>query len=229
MKASFGFLSHGLEEYHLCVMAGKESKDSARKPNKEKWVTTNKVHTMCIIAVFTALMCVLSPISIPLEPIAITLATLMVYLIGAVFSWKIAAPIVLLYLLLGMAGMPIFSKFQGGFQVLAGPTGGFLIGYLPCVLIVSLLVGKWKRKIWVYPLAMVAGTLALYAFGTGWFLIYSQGSYDFAKAMLLCVVPFLPGDALKIALATFAGYRLRKFVDAQLGNPWKEIEKTIRN
>ncbi len=204
-------------------MAEKET-----KPSKEKWITTSKVHVMCIIAVFTALMCVLSPISIPLEPVSITLATLMVYLLGAVFSWKVSLPIVLMYLLLGMAGMPIFSKFQGGFQVLAGPTGGFLIGYLPCVLIVSLLVSKWKRKIWIYPLAMVLGTIVLYSFGVGWFLIYSQGSYDFGKAMLLCVVPFLPGDALKIALATFAGFRLRKFVDSQLGCPWEKIEKKIR-
>ena len=184
---------------------------------------------ICIIAVFTALMCVLSPISIPIEPVAITLATLVVYLMGAVFSWKIALPIVLLYLLLGMAGMPIFSKFQGGIQVIAGPTGGFLIGYLPCVLLESLLIGKWKKRIWVYPLAMIAGTIVLYAFGVGWFLIYGNSSYDFGKAMLLCVVPFLPGDAIKIALATFAGFRLRKFVDSQFGSPWEENEKNIRN
>ena len=197
-------------------------KDTKKESGRARLSSTNKIHLMCIIGIFTALMCVLSPISIPLEPVAITLATLVLYLLGAVFSWKIATPIVLLYLLLGMAGMPIFSKFQGGIQVLAGPTGGFLIGYIPCVLLESLLIGKWKKKIWVYPLAMLAGTVLLYAFGTGWFLIYGSGNYGFAKAMMLCVVPFLPGDAIKIALATFSGYRLRKFVDSQLGNPWGE-------
>ncbi len=200
---------------------GKEDKTGLKTSKKQsRFGDVNTVHAMCIVAIFTALMCVLSPISIPLEPVSITLATLVVYLLGAVFSWKIALPIVILYLLLGMAGMPIFSKFQGGFQVLAGPTGGFLIGYIPCVLLESLLVSKWKKKVWVYPVAMLAGTVLLYALGTGWFLIYGNGNYDFAKAMLLCVVPFLPGDAIKIALATFSGYRLRRFVDSQIGLPW---------
>ncbi len=211
-----------LEEYHFAAMDEKEMEKTVGKRNKKNTLATNKIHVMCIIAIFTALMCVLSPISIPIEPVAITLATFVVYLLGAVFSWKISAPIVLLYLLLGMAGMPIFSKFQGGFQVLAGPTGGFLVGYIPCVLLEALIIGKWKRKIWVYPVAMIVGTVVLYAFGTGWFLIYGKGNYDFAKAMMLCVVPFLPGDALKIALATLAGFRLRKFIDSQMGFLWEE-------
>ena len=211
-----------LREYHFAAMAEKETEKKTSKRDKNSSLPTNKIHAMCIIAIFTALMCVLSPISIPIEPVAITLATFVVYLLGAVFSWKISVPIVLLYLLLGMAGMPIFSKFQGGFQVLAGPTGGFLIGYIPCVLIETLLIGKWKKRIWIYPIAMVAGTIVLYAFGMGWFLIYGKGNYDFAKAMMLCVVPFLPGDALKIALATLTGFRLRKFIDSQLGIPWEK-------
>lgn len=212
----------GFGEYYFAAMTEKETNKKENKQGKNGPLSANKIHAMCIIGIFTALMCVLSPISIPIEPVAITLATFVVYLLGAVFSWKISVPIVLLYLLLGMAGMPIFSKFQGGFQVLAGPTGGFLIGYIPCVLIETLLIGKWKRKIWVYPLAMLAGTIVLYAFGTGWFLIYGNGNYDFAKAMMLCVVPFLPGDALKIALATIMGFRLRKFIDSQMGQPWEE-------
>lgn len=203
-------------------MVKKETEKTADKHKKKDSLSANKIHLMCIIAIFTALMCVLSPISIPIEPVAITLATFVVYLLGAVFSWKISLPIVLLYLLLGMAGMPIFSKFQGGLQVLAGPTGGFLIGYIPCALIEALIVGRGKKKIWVYPVAMIVGTIVLYAFGTGWFLIYGKGNYGFGKAMMLCVVPFLPGDALKIALATLAGFRLRKFIDAQMGQPWSE-------
>lgn len=192
----------------------KENKPAEKAKNSRRF-GDSAVQKMCIIAMFVALMCVLAPISIPIEPVAITLATLALYLIGAVFSWKIALPIIALYLLLGLAGMPIFSKFQGGPQVLLGPTGGFLIGYLPCVLIESLLISRFKKKVWIYPLAMVLGTVVLYAFGTGWFLIYGKGNYDFAKALTLCVVPFLPGDAVKIVVATLTGYRLRKFVDRQ--------------
>ncbi len=192
----------------------KENKPSEKAKASRRFGDTT-VQKMCIVAIFLALMCVLAPISIPIEPVAITLATLALYLIGAVFSWKISLPIVALYLLLGLAGMPIFSKFQGGPQVLLGPTGGFLIGYLPCVLIESLFISAFKKKIWAYPLAMILGTIVLYAFGTGWFLIYGKGNYDFAKALMLCVVPFLPGDAIKIVIATLTGFRLRKFVDRQ--------------
>jgi biotin transport system substrate-specific component len=215
------FISAGLlAAYHFCAMGKKENERKGEKSKNAKMPRVNKIHAMCIIAVFTALMCVLSPLSIPLEPVSITLATLVVYLIGAVFSWKISLPIILIYLLLGMVGMPVFSKFQGGIQVLVGPTGGFLIGYIPCLLFESLLLGKTKKRLWAYPLAMLGGTIFLYACGLAWFLIYGKGNYDFAKAMMVCVVPFLPGDAIKIALASFAGYRLRKFVDGEFGNPW---------
>ena len=199
---------------------GKDPREAEK--TKRKGFEPSRIRSLCIIGIFLALMCVLSPISIPLEPVSITLATLMIYLLGAVFPWKISLPIVLLYLLLGIAGMPIFSNFQGGVQVLAGPTGGFLIGYLPCVLSESLLLRKWKEKRWIYPLAMLFGTVFLYAFGAGWFLIYGKGDYDFSKAMMLCVIPFLPGDALKIAVASFAGFRLRRFVDSEMGRPWEK-------
>lgn len=185
-------------------------------PKKTRRFGDTAVQKICLISIFTALMCVLAPISIPIEPVAITLATLALYLIGAVFPCKISCPIVLVYLLLGLVGMPIFSKFQGGPQVLFGPTGGYLIGYIPCVIIESLLIGRFKNKVWMYPIAMVLGTIVLYAFGTGWFLIYGNGKYDFLKALMLCVVPFLLGDALKIAAATLMGYRLRKFVSKQM-------------
>lgn len=201
-------------------MGKKENEEKRAESENSKSPRINRIHAMCIIAVFVALMCVLSPLSIPLEPISITLATLVVYLIGAVFSWKISLPIILIYLLLGMAGMPVFSKFQGGIQVLAGPTGGFLIGYVPCLLFESLLLGKTKKRLWTYPLAMLGGTFLLYACGVAWFLIYGKGNYGFAQAMMVCVVPFLLGDAIKIMLASFAGYRLRKFVDGEFGNPW---------
>ena len=193
-----------------------EIKDKPGESTKKtKRFGDTAVQKICIISIFTALMCVLSPISIPIEPVAITLATLALYIIGAIFPAKISCPIILVYLLLGLIGMPIFSKFQGGPQVLFGPTGGYLIGYIPCVLIESLLIGKFKNKIWMYPIAMVLGTIVLYAFGTGWFLIYGNGKYDLAKALMLCVVPFLLGDSIKIAAATLMGFRLRKFISRQ--------------
>lgn len=180
--------------------------ENETKKSKKEVLRNPVVKSICLVGVFTALMCVLSPLSIPLDPVSITLATLVIYIIGATFDYKIAVLPVVLYLLLGMAGLPVFSKFQGGIQVLFGPTGGYLFGYIPCVFIISLLISKFPNKKWLYPIAMIIGTIVLYAFGTLWFVLYLK--YDIYKALLVCVVPFLPGDTFKIAVACLIGIRL---------------------
>lgn len=180
--------------------------ENETKKSKKEVLRNPIVKSICLVGVFTALMCVLSPLSIPLDPVSITLATLVIYIIGATFDYKIAVLPVVLYLLLGMAGLPVFSKFQGGIQVLFGPTGGYLFGYIPCVFLISLLISKFPNKKWLYPIAMIIGTVVLYAFGTLWFVLYLK--YDIYKALLVCVVPFLPGDTFKIAAACLIGIRL---------------------
>ena len=180
--------------------------ENETKKSKKEILRNPIVKSICLVGVFTALMCVLSPLSIPLDPVSITLATLVIYIIGATFDYKIAVLPVVLYLLLGMAGLPVFSKFQGGIQVLFGPTGGYLFGYIPCVFLISLLISKFPNKKWLYPIAMIIGTIVLYAFGTLWFVLYLK--YDIYKALLVCVVPFLPGDTFKIAVACLIGIRL---------------------
>ena len=89
--------------------------------------------------------------------------------------------------------------FQGGFQKLIGVTGGYIIGYIPCVLIIGLLL-KLSGKKFMLPLAMVAGTVVLYLFGTVWFLVLTGKALKYALAV--CVVPFLAGDCIKIAAVT---------------------------
>ena len=180
--------------------------ENETKKSKKEALRNPIVKSICLVGVFTALMCVLSPLSIPLDPVSITLSTLVIYIIGATFDYKIAVLPVVLYLLLGMAGLPVFSKFQGGIQVLFGPTGGYLFGYIPCVFLISLLISKFPNKKWLYPIAMIIGTIVLYAFGTLWFVLYLK--YDIYKALLVCVVPFLPGDTFKIAVACLIGIRL---------------------
>lgn len=192
------------------LMDLKNDKFKARAEKKENW-QNSIIRNICITGVFAGLMCVLSPISIPVGAIPITLATLVLYLIGAIFNWKIASIIVLVYLLLGTMGLPVFSSFQGGFQVILGPTGGYLVGYLPCVLIESLLLSLWPNKKWLFPISMVLGTIVLYAIGTIWFMFYSNT--DFIKAIMGCVIPFLAGDAIKIAIATILGIRLRPILE----------------
>ena len=168
---------------------------------------------MVYAAVFAAVLCVISPFVIPIGPIPLSLATFAVYLAAAALDWKYAALAVLLYVLIGLAGVPVFSNFSGGFQKLVGPTGGFLIGYILCAVTTGLLLKKREQKRWLYPVAMVAGTVVLYLFGTVWFMILMQATLS--KALLLCVIPFLPGDAFKIILASVIAPQLRKVLKLQ--------------
>jgi biotin transport system substrate-specific component len=175
--------------------------------------TSMKLRPMVYAAVFAAVLCVISPFVIPIGPIPLSLATFAVYLAAAALDWKYAALAVLLYVLIGLAGVPVFSNFSGGFQKLVGPTGGFLIGYILCAVTTGLILKKREQKRWLYPVAMIAGTVVLYLFGTVWFMILMQATLS--KALLLCVIPFLPGDAFKIILASVIAPQLRKVLKLQ--------------
>ncbi len=179
-------------------------KEESVIPSKPRFFSVRRI---CTMGISLALMCVLSPLSIPLEPVPITLATLVLYLLGSILDPLSATLTIFLYLLLGAAGLPVFSKYQAGFSTILGPTGGFLLGYLPCVFLESLLLYKRANHKWIYPIAMLLGTIVLYAFGTTWLIL--SANYEIGKAMAIAVLPFLPGDAIKITLASLLGVRLR--------------------
>ena len=168
---------------------------------------------MVTIAVMAALLCVAGPLSIAVGPIPLSLATFAVYLAGAVLGAKRGAIAVAIYLLIGLVGVPVFSAFSGGLQKLIGVTGGYLVGYLPCALITGLAVRRDQaevRPVYKLPLFMVIGTAVLYAVGTAWFMIQTKN--NLGSALMLCVVPFLAGDAIKIAAATLLAVPVRRAV-----------------
>lgn len=173
-----------------------------------------KLRDLCYIAIATALMCALSPVSVPIGIVPISLATFVVYLIGCLYKPLHATISVLLYILLGILGLPVFSKFQGGFSVILGPTGGFILGYLPAVFLQSLIVTSKKEKKAAYILSILLSTLIIYAFGLVWFLIVTNGKYTFHQAMISCVYPFLVGDAVKLVISVQISYKLRPTVDS---------------
>ena len=154
---------------------------------------------MTLIAVMAALICVAGPLTIPVGPIPLSLATFAVYLAGAILGKKQGTIAAGLYLVIGIIGVPVFSGFSGGFQKLAGVTGGYLAGYLPCAFLAGLGAEKAEKegRKWLLPGMMTAGTAVLYAVGTAWFMIQTKNSLG--AALGLCVLPFLPGDAVKIA------------------------------
>ena len=173
-----------------------------------------KTQDITLIAVMTAFLCVAGPLTIPVGPIPLSLATFAVYLAGAVLGWKRGTAAVALYLLIGITGVPVFSGFSGGFQKLAGVTGGYLAGYLFCAAVTGLGTGTpaHPRK-YSAPLSavrMVIGTVILYAFGTAWFML--QTGRALGAALGLCVLPFLPGDTVKIIASSLISPPVRKAI-----------------
>ena len=171
-----------------------------------------KVRDMTLTGVMAALICIAGPLTIPAGPVPLSLATFAIYLAAAVLGKKRGTLAVALYLLIGIIGIPVFSGFSGGFQKLAGVTGGYLAGYLPCGFLSGLgsEMAERKGRKWILPVMMAAGTAVLYGIGTAWFML--QNGNALGSALTLCVVPFLPGDAVKIAAAALLAEPVRKAV-----------------
>lgn len=160
------------------------------------------------IGLMTAFLCIVAPWAVHIGPVPITLATFGIYLVSALLGTKYAIMSVLIYLILGAVGVPVFSGFSGGAQRLVSMTGGYLLGYVPCTLAISLIISKAKRSFILYLVAMLTGTVILYIIGNAWY-VWQTGTSFFA-ALGLCVVPFLPGDVIKLVAASVLGYELNK-------------------
>ncbi len=167
----------------------------------------SKTAYMALAALFAALTAVCSWISIPLgfTPVPINLATLAVFLAGGFLGPRYGAISLTVYAMAGAVGAPVFAGFRGGFSVIAGPTGGFIIGYIAAAFIVGLICSR-NRSVPHIIIAMILAMIACYTLGTIWFVITTHTNV--AAALLSCVIPFLPGDAVKIAAGTFLLRRL---------------------
>jgi len=169
----------------------------------------NKKNTgkLVITAVFSAMLCVVAPITIPLpiSPVPVSLASCIIFTASFVLPPMQCVLSVLVYLILGGVGLPVFAGFSGGAGIIAGPTGGYLIGYLAAAFIASLFNFKFK-KTYLSVIGMITGTLIMYFIGTVWFS-FTQDT-DFVSALLVCVVPYLLTDALKISVALVIGRRI---------------------
>lgn len=166
------------------------------------------VRGMVFMAVFAAIICIAAPFSVQIGPIPITLATFAIYLAGAILGGKRGMIAVIVYIMLGAAGLPVFSNFNGGFAALLGPTGGYIIGYVPLVLLTGIFAEMNSKKHWTMVIGMLLGTAALYTFGTAWFMIMT-GS-NLGRALALCALPFIPGDLLKIVCVTAIALPLKE-------------------
>lgn len=166
------------------------------------------VRATVFVAVMAAVMCVFAPLSIPMGAVPLSLATLAVYLDGALLGRAKGCAAVVVYILIGLVGVPVFSGFIGGFAAVTGITGGYIIGYIPCAYITALFTQRFGGRIWAMAAGMALGTAALYALGTAWYMLLT--GVEIAAALAACVIPFLAGDAVKIAAACALAVPLRK-------------------
>ena len=174
-----------------------------------------KTIDLAYIGIFAALIAVCSWISIPLPTVPITLQTMGVCITAGLLGTKRGTLTVIVYILLGLIGVPVFSGFSSGIGVLAGATGGYIIGFIFTALIVGVMLKLLGKKVWVYILSMIIGIADCYAFGTAWFMIYNNSRGDAVSLVMAlgwCVTPFIIPDLVKIAVAAVLCRRLNKYV-----------------
>ena len=162
-----------------------------------------KTIEIAYIGLCTALIAVCSWISIPLT-VPITLQTFAIFLTVALLGLKNGTITVLVYILLGAIGLPVFSGFKSGAAVLLGTTGGYIIGFLFSAIVVGLILKFFGKSTLVMFISMIIGLIVCYIFGTIWFMIvYMKNTGDIGLVSVLswCVIPFIIPDIIKIILA----------------------------
>ncbi len=170
-------------------------------------------YQLTITGLMTALTCILGPmsLSLPFTPVPISLTNLVNFLTVWLLGWRLGTISYLIYLLLGLAGLPIFSGFTGGAGKLLGPTGGYLIGFVFMALVIGLVFAKSENRL-IRLAGMILGMAVAYLFGTLW-LAYQSGTNVLA-AFGSAVIPFIPGDLVKMMLILLVApsieVRLRK-------------------
>ena len=149
-------------------------------------------------ALFAALSAVLSQISIPIGPVPINLAHISTFTAAGLLGSRRGALSQVIFVLMGAVGLPVFSGLSGGMGRVLGPTGGYIISYIGCAFVTGLIIERFGKSFLTLVLAMYVGWAIVYVFGTLWYIYLTHTGP--VSALLVCVIPFLPGDAAKTIL-----------------------------
>ena len=167
--------------------------------------------------VYTSLMAALiaagAYLAIPIGPVPIVLQNLFVFLAGLLLGARWGLACIGIYLLAGICGLPVFAGGTGGIGRLVGPTGGYLLGYIPAIAAIGWLSAKGRQKTVTDYLALIVGALLVYAFGVPWLQVVTGMPWQ--KTLMVGMVPFLPGDIIKIIVAVPMARILRPYLAAQ--------------
>lgn len=172
-----------------------------------------KTKKLTTIGLFTAIICILGPISIilPFSPVPVSLGSLGVLLTCLMLGPKNGLLCTAIYLLLGIVGLPVFTGFAGGIGKLLGPTGGYLMGYLFLAYIGGYLAKKWRSRLFLQAAGLLIGMLFCYLFGSLWLAFQAQ--LDLNAAVWAGVIPYIPFDIAKIYAALLLGRGISARID----------------
>ena len=190
------------------------SEELSTQISKKHFTTKELVLT----ALFAAIISICSWIAIPLPAVAMTMQTFGIFCALELLGGRNGLFSVLVWILLGAVGLPVFTGFKGGAGVLVGPTGGYILGFVLMAAIYWLGTGIAGKKIPTRAASMLTGLAICYLFGTLWFVYgYSKNGNEmtFIKAMKLCVTPFVPFDLIKLVLAIVIAERIKKSIKLQ--------------
>lgn len=165
---------------------------------------------LAYIGVAIALITVCSWISIP-TAVPFTLQTFAIFFVLSFLGGKRGTAAIVIYILLGAIGIPVFAEFTSGFGILLGTTGGYLVGFILIGLIYWLFVRLLGKKMWVECVAFAMGLVVMYVFGTAWYMVVyarTTGSIGLLTALGWCVFPFILPDLVKLALGILLARRI---------------------
>ncbi len=157
-----------------------------------------KTKKLVYCALFSVIIGIMSQISIPVQPVPVNMGIFAVLLAGGILGKKDGTLSVAVYILLGIAGVPVFSGFRGGLIAIAGPTGGYIAGYLIVAFITGVVCDRTEKLKYII-LFLGISVVLCYALGTVWYCFVMKSSI--VTALTLCVFPFIPGDIVKVVLA----------------------------
>jgi biotin transport system substrate-specific component len=157
------------------------------------------LYMMVCASLFAALIAAGAYLAIPLGPVPIVLQNLFVLLAGLLLGSRWGLASVSVYLLAGALGLPVFAGGTGGISRILGPTGGYLLGYIPAVFLIGMISEHGKGRVWWDITAMILGSAVVYAFGVSWLKVLTGMTWP--RTLAVGMIPFLIGDAVKIAAA----------------------------
>ena len=183
---------------------------SKTRPQKRARFERKGLRELTTAAIFAALLCLVCPWSIPIGAVPISLALFALTVMANLLSLRLSLAATLVYLTLGCLGLPVFSGFGAGIGALIGPTGGFLIAYLPFVCLIGCSAKTKKRLV---QLMLIATALALcYVIGAAWYMLVTD-TESIATALAVCVLPFLLPDAAKVVLGVAISRSIRSYFE----------------